>query len=359
MSDYPLRVFFDLSGRSARLIKPSLSRSNRNLQHCSTRVASGPKMSHAREPKPTSSGQSTNSVLMVRPSRFYPNPETATDNAFQRRADCDITALTTAARREFDIAVQTLREAGVKVHVFEDTAEPEKPDAVFPNNWISTHADGRVALFPMYSALRRRERRQDIVDELRQTYRVTDVIDYSNFEEEGRCLEGTGSLVLDHVNRLAYVSLSKRSASTVVRRFADDFGYEPVTFTSVGLDGQPVYHTNVMMCVGTEFALVGLSMIANQTERELVRVHVEASGKDIVELEPHQVANFAGNAIELHDGEGQKLLVLSARAIPTLTEGQRKRLTQYARLVPLNLPTIEMGGGSARCMIATIHLPPI
>src|SRR5438874_493339 len=303
--------------------------------------------------------QSTSSVLMIRPGRFYPNPETAADNAFQHTRHLGSDALTLMARKEFDAAVQTLRAAGVNVHVFEDTAVPEKPDAVFPNNWISTHADGRVTLFPMYSALRRRERRQDIVDELRRAYRVTDVIDYSNFEEKGRCLEGTGSLVLDHVNRLAYVSLSKRSDPKVVRRFADDFGYEPVTFTSVGLDGQPVYHTNVMMCVGTEFALVGLSMIANQTERELVRVHVEASGKDIVELEPGQVANFAGNAIELHDGEGQKLLVLSARAIPTLTEEQRARLTRYARLVPLNLPTIEMGGGSARCMIATIHLPSI
>src|SRR5213595_893418 len=303
--------------------------------------------------------QSTNSVLMIRPGRFYPNPETAADNAFQRNADGDSDALTPLARKEFDAAVRTLRAAGVNVHVFEDTSEPEKPDAVFPNNWISTHHDGRVALFPMYSALRRRERRQDIIEELRNHYRVTEVIDYSPFEDEGRCLEGTGSLVLDHVNRLAYVSLSKRSASTVVRRFADDFGYEPVTFTSVGLDGQPVYHTNVMMCVGTEFALVGLSMIANQTERELVRAHLEASGKNIVELEPHQVANFAGNAIELHDREGQKLLVLSARAIPTLTEEQRARLTRFARLVPLNLPTIEMGGGSARCMIATIHLPSI
>src|SRR5438477_2896582 len=341
------------------LIRPSLSRSNRNLQYCSTRVASDSKMSHARERETTASGQSPNSVLMVRPYRFSPTPETATDNAFQRRADCDITALTNAARREFDIAVQALREAGVKVQVFEDTAEPEKPDAVFPNNWISTHADGRVALFPMYSALRRRERRQDIVDELRRAFRVTDVIDYSNFEEKGSCLEGTGSLVLDHVNRLAYVSLSKRSDPTVVRRFADDFGYEPVTFTSIGLDRQPMYHTNVMMCVGTEFALVGLGMIANQTERQKVRAHLEASGKEIIELEPDQVANFAGNAIELRDAEGQKLLVLSARAIPTLTEEQRARLTRYARLAPLNLPTIEMGGGSARCMIATIHLPTL
>src|SRR5437773_12370399 len=303
--------------------------------------------------------QSANSVLMIRPARFYPNPETAADNAFQRNAEHGSGALTLVARKEFDATVQTLRAAGVNVHVFEDTAEPEKPDAVFPNNWISTHADGRVALFPMYSALRRRERRQDIVGKLRQAHRVTDVIDYSNFEEEGRCLEGTGSLVLDHVNKLAYVSLSKRSDSTVVRRFADDFGYEPVTFTSIGLDGQPIYHTNVMMCVGTKFALVGLGMIANQTEREQVRAHLEASGKDILELGPAQVPKFAGNAIELHDREGQKLLVLSARAIPTLTEGQQKRLTQYARLVPLNLPTIEMGGGSARCMIATIHLPPI
>src|SRR5216117_993603 len=214
--------------------------------------------------------QSTDSVLMIRPGRFYPNPETAADNAFQRDANRDLDALTLVARNEFDAAVQTLRTAGVNVHVFEDTAEPEKPDAVFPNNWISTHADGRVALFPMYSALRRRERRQDIVGKLRQAHRVTDVIDYYNFEEEGRCLEGTGSLVLDHVNKLAYVSLSKRSDPKVVRRFADDFGYEPVTFTSIGLDGQPIYHTNVMMCVGTEFALVGLGMIANQTEREQV-----------------------------------------------------------------------------------------
>src|SRR5437016_6265431 len=148
-------------------------------------------MSYAREPKPTSLGQSTNAVLMVRPCRFYPNPETATDNAFQRRGDCDSTDLTTAARREFDIAVQALREAGVKVHVFEDTAEPEKPDAVFPNNWISTHSDGRVALFPMYSALRRRERRWDIVEELSKHYRVTEGIHYSALEAEGLYLEGT------------------------------------------------------------------------------------------------------------------------------------------------------------------------
>ena len=300
--------------------------------------------------------QSTNSVLMIRPSRFYPNPETAIDNAFQSRGSFDMDALAEAARGEFDFAVQGLRDAGVKVHVFEDTAEPEKPDAVFPNNWISTHHDGRIALFPMYSALRRRERRRDILEELKKHYRITEVIDYSSFENQGCCLEGTGSLVLDHVNRIAYVSLSNRSNPKVIRRFTDDFGYEAVTFTSVGSDGQPIYHTNVMMCVGSKFALVGLGLIANEVEREHVRGRLEASGKEVVVLTAEQIANFAGNALELHNSTGAKMLVLSTRALRTLDQEQRALLTRYARLVSLELPTIELGGGSARCMIATIHL---
>ncbi len=236
---------------------------------------------------------------MIRPGRFYPNPETAADNAFQRHTHCHSDTLTLAARKEFDAAVQTLRATGVNVHVFEDTAEPEKPDAVFPNNWISMHHDGRIALFPMYSVLRRRERRQDIIEELRKEYRVTKVIDYSAFEKEGCCLEGTGSLVLDHMNKIAYVSLSNRSNPKVIRRFADDFKYEPVTFSSIGPNGQPIYHTNVMMCVGTGFAIVGLEMIANKVERQQVRASLEKTEKEIVELTADQIANFAGNAIEL------------------------------------------------------------
>ena len=302
--------------------------------------------------------QSTNSALMIRPWRFYPNPETAADNAFQRPAPRDSEGLSVAARNEFDAAVDTLRHAGVIVHVFDDTANPEKPDAVFPNNWISTHHDGRVALFPMYSALRRRERRRDIIDELRKHYRVTEVIDYSRFEEEGCCLEGTGSLVLDHVNKIAYISLSNRSNPKVIQRFADDFGYEPVTFTSIGTDGQPIYHTNVMMCVGAKFALVGLDMIPNESEKKQVRARLEATGKEIVELEPDQVANFAGNAIEMDNGQGEKLLILSARAVPALDKRQQTILRRYVRLVPMKLPTIELAGGSARCMIAEIHLQP-
>src|SRR4051794_13651488 len=302
--------------------------------------------------------QSANSVLMIRPRRFYPNPETAADNAFQARVNCTADALSAVARKEFDAAVQKLRAAGVNVHVFEDTAQPEKPDAVFPNNWISTHHDGRIVLFPMYSALRRRERRQDIVQELRNHYRVTDVIDYSAFEDEGCCLEGTGSLVLDHVNRIAYVSLSNRSNPKLIQRFAEDFSYEPVTFTSIGSTGQPIYHTNVMMCIGTAFAMVALDMIPNKAERQQVRARLEKTGKEILELSADQIANFAGNAIELHTKDGEKLLVLSNRADQALTENQRTRLRRYAQLIPLELATIELGGGSARCMIATIHLPP-
>jgi hypothetical protein len=302
--------------------------------------------------------QSTNVVLMIRPCRFYSNPETAADNAFQRDAGRDSDALTLAARKEFDAAVHALRAAGVKVHIFEDTAEPEKPDAVFPNNWISTHHDGRIALFPMYSALRRRERRQDIVEELRKHYGVTEVIDYSAFENEGCCLEGTGSLVLDHLNKIAYVSLSNRSNPKMIQRFADDFGYHPVLFASIGSNGQPIYHTNVMMCVGTTFAMVGLEMIPNEAERQWVRARLEETGREIVKLSADQIANFAGNAIELHNRSGEKLLVLSNRAVHALTKDQEKRLSCHTRLIPLELPTIELGGGSARCMIATIHLPP-
>jgi hypothetical protein len=302
--------------------------------------------------------QSTDSVLMIRPARFYPNPETAADNAFQRDANRDLDALTLVARNEFEAAVQTLRVAGVNVHVFEDTAEPEKPDAVFPNNWMSTHHDGRIALFPMYSALRRRERRQDIVEELRKHYRVTDVIDYSALEDEGFYLEGTGSIVLDHLKKIAYVSLSNRSNPEVIQRFADDFNYEPVTFTSIGSNGQPIYHTNVMMCIGTDFAMVGLEMIPDKAERQQVRARLEKTGKEIVELSADQIANFAGNAIELQNKSGEKRLVLSSRAARTLTEEQRETLTRYAKFTQLEIPTIELGGGSARCMLATIHLPP-
>lgn len=292
---------------------------------------------------------------MIRPSRFYPNPETAQDNAFQKEGKPgeDVSAL---AQREFDQAVATLRDAGVTVHVFTDTPAPDKPDAVFPNNWFSTHHDGRVALYPMYSPSRRAERRLDVIEALREHYHVTEVVDYSAYEKAGLYLEGTGSLVLDHIQRVAYVSLSRRADREPLQKFCADFNYEPLTFESSGDDGRPIYHTNVMLCIGTRFALVGLDMIADRKEREAVRARLELTGKTVIALAREQIANFAGNALELHQG-AEKILVLSTRAASTLSAAQRATIEQYARLLPLALRTIELAGGSARCMIATIHLP--
>ena len=218
------------------------------------------------------SEQSANAVVMIRPSRFYPNPETALDNAFQQEVEAESSdTLTARARAEFDEAVRTLSAAAVKVHVFDDTLAPEKPDAVFPNNWFSTHHDGRIALYPMYTPSRRAERRHDIIASLQQHYRVSGIVDYSPYEERGLYLEGTGSLVLDHENRIAYVSLSRRADRELLEKFCADFDYEPVTFQSSGDDGRPIYHTNVMLCVGTQFVLVGLEMIDDPAQRETVR----------------------------------------------------------------------------------------
>ena len=302
--------------------------------------------------------QSANAVLMIRPHRFYPNPETAADNAFQQSTSEDVDSISKAAQTEFDAAVEKLREAGVTVHVVDDTATPEKPDAVFPNNWFSTHHDGRVALYPMYSAARRKERRHDVIDELRKHYRVTEVLDYSANEEEGHWLEGTGSLVLDHPSKIAYASLSQRTHSEVLKQFSEDFNYEAVTFRSESADGQPIYHTNVMMCVASEFALAGLETIPDTAERMGVQNLLEATGKEVIELSSAQIAEFAGNAIELEGSTG-KILVLSARAAAALSRQQRETIERYAKLLPLELPTIELAGGSARCMMATIHLPPL
>lgn len=307
----------------------------------------------------TMSAQSTNTVVMIRPRRFHPNPETALDNAFQQKvADAQAPAeVAEKARLEFDRAVTALSGAGVVVHVYDDIAVPAKPDAVFPNNWFSTHHDGRIALYPMFTPSRRAERRPDLIEDLRARYRVSEVVDYSYFEKRGLYLEGTGSLVLDHVHRLAYVSLSRRADPEPLQKFCADFGYDSVTFKSTGSDGSLIYHTNVMMCLGTGFALVGLTTIADPAQRAAVRARLEATGKTIIELDPHQIENFAGNALELQH-EGGQLLVLSARAAAHLRDEQRSKIERFARLLPLDLPTIELAGGSARCMMAEVLLPP-
>ena len=302
------------------------------------------------------SEQSTNAVVMVRPCQFYPNPETALDNAFQSPAANAISPnVRQEAEVEFDRAVEALSAAGIRVHVFADTPFPAKPDAVFPNNWFSTHEDGRVVLYPMYNPSRRAERRRDLIERLRKSYQVTEVVDYSDFEKRELYLEGTGSLVLDHIDRVAYASLSKRTDREPLEKFCADFGFEPSTFESTAADGRLIYHTNVMMCIGTEFALVGLEMIKEPADRTKIRNRLEGSGRTVIELSREQVENFTGNALELHNETG-KLLVLSARAVKHLISAQVSTLEKFVRLVPLSLPTIELAGGSARCMLATIHL---
>jgi hypothetical protein len=300
--------------------------------------------------------QSANAVVMIRPHRFFSNPETAADNAFQREtAPKDAEEISRRALQEFDQAVESLRAAGVKVLAFGDTATPEKPDAIFPNNWFSTHEDGRIVVYPMYSPARRRERRDDIIAALRRNYHVTEVVDYSDYETRECFLEGTGSLVLDHANRLAYVSLSKRSHPELVEKFCLDFDYEPVVFESASGDGRPIYHTNVMLCIGSTFALAGLETITDLNAQKRVRARLEATGKEVIELSPTQIENFAGNALELHGKE--KILVLSQRAAASLSADQRAIIEKEAALLPLALSTIEFAGGSARCMLAEIFLP--
>jgi hypothetical protein len=301
--------------------------------------------------------QSARAVVMIRPSRFYPNPETAADNAFQGE-ETNEELYSLAARHEFDEAVRELRAAGITVHVFDDDRTPAKPDAVFPNNWFSTHHDGRVVLYPMCMPSRRRERRADLIDGLREFYHVDAIVDYTDFEKQGLYLEGTGSLVLDHEHHVAYVALSGRSHETPLRKFCADFDYEPVTFTAATPDGRAIYHTNVMLCVGSKFALIGLDTIAEAKERELICRKLDSSGKRVIELGHDQIANFAGNALELQTTEG-KLLVLSRRAAAALTNEQRSAVESSAHLLTLSLPTIELAGGSARCMLATVHLPSL
>jgi len=301
--------------------------------------------------------QAATAVVMIRPHRFFSNPETIADNAFQKdTTSAESGDISRNALAEFDRAVELLRNAGITVEAFEDTPSPEKPDAIFPNNWFSTHEDGRVVLYPMYSPTRRRERRVDIIEALRRKYRVTKIIDYSRYEEGGRFLEGTGSLVLDHPNRVAYVSLSKRSDAGLVEIFCKDFEYDAIVFESVSSDGRPIYHTNVMLCVGSAFALVGLDTIIDAKARNKVRTSLETTNKTVIELSRDQIENFAGNALELR-GKNGNVLILSERAAMALRPDQRTRIEKTATLLPLLLPTIEFAGGSARCMLAELFLP--
>lgn len=307
------------------------------------------------------SAQAPSSVVLVRALRFTPNPATAADNTFQSVAPDGQTDDATAARalREMDALAAALRAAGVTVHVFEDE-DHTRPDSVFPNNWLSTHAGGSVAVYPMYASNRRHERRSDVLELLKSCYRVQTIIDYSGFEMDGIFLEGTGAMVLDHVSRVAYAARSHRTDTHVLERFCTDFGYEPMSFDAVDSAGVPVYHTNVIACVGTDVALFAMEMIKDERRRAEVRERLTVNGRTLIELSEEQVREFAGNAVELQgrtvEGRRRRILAMSARARRSLTSEQVALVEESCEIVAVDIPTIELAGGSVRCMIAGIHL---
>jgi len=297
---------------------------------------------------------------MVRPANFGFNPETASTNSFQAKN----TLLTEReirmrARKEFDLMVERLSMAGVDLCIIDDREATAVPDSVFPNNWISFHHDGTVVLYPMYSPLRRLERRTDIVDRLSsQGYKVGRIVDLTPHELEGRYLEGTGSIVFDHVERCAYASLSPRTDAGVLGELCDALDYSRITFRSVDAGGQAIYHTNVMMCVGDQFAVLCSESITDPVERKLVVESLEATRREIINIDYNQLEHFAGNVLQLQTKDGGSAIAMSTQACLAFRPDQRAVIEKYGRIVESPLPLIEgIEGGSARCMLAGVHLP--
>lgn len=308
---------------------------------------------------PAAKLQIASAVLMIRPARFGANPETAPSNAFQR-TDLEVQDPQALALQEFDVLVGALRKVGITVEVLGDTPQPSTPDAVFPGNWISFHADGSVCLYPMLAQNRRWERRMDIIDALRHQrgYRVRTIEDLSASELEGRYLEGTGSLVLDRVHRVAYACLSPRTDEKLLKKWAARFGYEAVAFHALDSSSKPIYHTDVMMNIGERFAMFCPSAIPETSERRHLQHRLEQSEHEIVPITPQQMNEFAGNALPLATRQGGSVLAMSMRAERSLTPTQRNAISKYTRIVTSPINTIEnIAGGSVRCMLAEIFLP--
>ncbi|MGA8845801.1 MAG: arginine deiminase-related protein [Nocardioides sp.] len=307
------------------------------------------------------SAQAPSAVILIRAERFVPNQATAADNAFQAAPPAGQTDDITSAQAlaEMDAVADALRASGVRVHVFAD-GDHTRPDSVFPNNWLSTHAGGSVAVYPMYASNRRHERRSDVLEMLKSSYRVQTIVDYSGLEPDGIFLEGTGAMVLDHLSRVAYTAVSHRADTHVLERFCTDFGYEPMAFEAVDSAGVPVYHTNVIACIGTDVALIALDMIADETRRAEVRERLTVNGRTLIELTEEQVREFAGNAVELcgrtPEGDRNYIMAMSSRARRSLRPEQVALIEASCTIVDVEIPTIELAGGSVRCMIAGVHL---
>jgi len=304
--------------------------------------------------------QLASTVLMIRPARFASNPQTAASNRFQAMPTATPAQQQAAALAEFDGLVTLLRGAGIEVIVIEDTPDPHTPDAVFPNNWISMHADGRVVLYPMEAENRRAERRRDIIETLHRKYlrQVTDVVDLSEHERQGHYLEGTGSLVLDRVHRVAYACLSSRTHLAPLADFAQRLDYDVVAFDAVDRNGAPIYHTNVLMSIGEQTALICDAAIHRPEQRAAVLARLRDTGHMILSIDYRQLEAFAGNMLELRNREGERIFAMSRRARESLDDEQQRVLAANGKILSAPVDTIESSaGGSVRCMLAEVHLP--
>ncbi|HUA25064.1 MAG TPA: arginine deiminase-related protein [Steroidobacteraceae bacterium] len=311
----------------------------------------------------SSNRQCAEAVLMVRPASFGYNPETAATNKFQRQAESAEEGAA-AARREFEGLAGALSGEGVRVCVVEDTIDPAKPDAVFPNNWVSFHEDGTVVLYPMQAENRRHERRGEVVDEVaeRLGFKVSRLLNLTSHEQHGRYLEGTGSLVLDHIERTAYVCISPRTHAAVVQEWAKELGYEPIFINAFDRAGVPLYHTNVLMCIGERVAIVGTEAIVAADRGPIVE-RLRATGREVVEVGHDELERFAGNMLELGTWDealgDYRVLVMSETARHALSAEAFARLSACTdEVLAVPIPTIErLGGGSVRCMLAEVFLP--
>lgn len=306
--------------------------------------------------------QITNTILMIRPVNFRMNEQTAINNYFQADIDIKNQLINARAQEEFDAFVRVLKEIGVDVIVVGDTEDSDTPDAVFPNNWVSFHEDGTVGLYPMFAVNRRTERREDILDILEEKgFVIHNIMDYTSAEEEGYYLEGTGSVILDRVNRKAYCALSVRADEELFIEFCEDFEYTPVTFTAYqSVDGtrKPIYHTNVMMCLAETFAVICLDALDDKREKKNVLAHLRQDGKEIIAISDSQMHRFAGNMLQVMGMGGKRYMVMSTAAYHSLAPEQISRIKKHCDIVHSALDTIETcGGGSARCMMAEVFLP--
>ncbi|SNQ42512.1 citrulline utilization hydrolase CtlX [Cellulophaga lytica] len=306
--------------------------------------------------------QVTNTILMIRPVGFRKNEQTAVNNYFQEDLDIKNAEINAKAQEEFDAFVNALQAKGVNVVVVNDTKQPDTPDSIFPNNWISFHSNGTVGLYPMFAENRRNERREDILDILEEKgFNIDHTIDYTSAEEEKLYLEGTGSILLDRVNKKAYCALSVRADEDLFIEFCEDFEYTPVVFTAnqtVGGKRLPIYHTNVMMCLAEDFSVICLDTIDDKKERKNVVKHLKEDGKEVIVITEKQMHSFAGNMLQVLGKDNKRYLVMSSAAYNSLTKTQISVIEKTSEIIHSSLETIETcGGGSARCMMAEVFLP--